>query len=257
MDQTPDRGGLGAFFVLACAITWACALPAALAWARHDTPDPSALSLVGLSAFGPLLAAVAVAIRRRRLADVFRPWRTRLRWIVLALCTPMLLQLVAKLIALALGWPASEWVSLPVQPEHIAALVVFTVGEEFGWRGFAHPRMVARYGPVVGPLLLGCVWALWHAMFLVSPKTGGFDAMSAMMMLSLPLYSIVYAWMLRRGGGSLAIALALHAGAHLDNLNRLPSHELGVRVMTLLVVAVTAGLAARSLSRSRPTHDRA
>lgn len=95
------------------------------------------------------------------------------------------------MIAAALGWQASAWVSLPVEPQHVAALVVFSIGEEFG-----------------------------------------------------------YAWFLERGGGSLAIALALHAGAHLDNVNRLPARDLGVRVFTLIVVAVAALLAARSLRAS-------
>lgn len=245
-----------AFFVLSCAITWLCALPCALAWMRHEAPEPWALSLAGLSAFGPMLAAILVATRQRRLRGIFGPWRTPWWWIPLALFTPMALQLVAKLVASALGWPASDWVNLPVRPEHMAALVMFPMGEELGWRGFAHPRVVARYGPVAGPLLLGCVWAIWHVMYLVSPETGELDPVGAMVMLSLPLYSVIYAWFLERGRGSLAIALALHAGAHLDNLNRLPTEQIGVRVVTLVVVAAAAVLAARSLAARRPDRER-
>ena len=39
--------------------------------------------------------------------------------------------------------------------------IMFSLGEEFGWRGFAYPRMAQRHGPVIGSLLLGCVWAIW------------------------------------------------------------------------------------------------
>ncbi|MBL4685577.1 MAG: CPBP family intramembrane metalloprotease [Nannocystaceae bacterium] len=257
MPDTKKTGGLLAFFTLSCAITWACALPTALAFARHEVPGPTALSLAGLSAFGPMLAAVFVAARHRQVGAMFRPWRGRWRWVVIALFTPMALQLTGKLLAAALGWPASVWVNLPVEPQHVAALILLCVGEEFGWRGFAHPRVVARYGSVRGSLLLGGVWAVWHAMYLVSPHSGTIDPVLSIMMLSIPPYAILYAWLLERGGGSLAIALALHAGAHLDNINRLPAEELGVRVITLILVAVAATLAARSLRSSDAVRRRA
>ena len=34
--------------------------------------------------------------------------------------------------------------------------------EEPGWRGFALPRMEARFGPLRGSVLLALLWAGWH-----------------------------------------------------------------------------------------------
>jgi len=34
--------------------------------------------------------------------------------------------------------------------------------EEIGWTGYAYPRMRARFGAVVGAVLLGALWGIWH-----------------------------------------------------------------------------------------------
>jgi membrane protease YdiL (CAAX protease family) len=34
--------------------------------------------------------------------------------------------------------------------------------EELGWTGYAYPKMAQRQGPLVGALVLGLLWGLWH-----------------------------------------------------------------------------------------------
>ena len=41
--------------------------------------------------------------------------------------------------------------------------------EEGGWRGFALPRLQRLHGPLVGTLILGALWALWHGPFYFGP----------------------------------------------------------------------------------------
>jgi membrane protease YdiL (CAAX protease family) len=249
IDPRASSRDLIAFFALACLITWGCAWPLVSASLQGTTPSEGTMAIAGLSAFGPTLAAVIVAARRGEARGVFRPWRTHPGWVLLALFSPMALQVIAVAIETLLGGSPSAWVHPPVGSEQIAAMIVFSIGEEFGWRGYAHPRMVARFGPATGSLLLGIGWALWHLMFLVSPQTGRVEPLLLVMMLSLPLWSVIYAWFLQRGRGSLAIAIALHAGAHLDNSSRIDADEVRLRVITLIVVAIAAVFAARSLRR--------
>jgi len=42
-------------------------------------------------------------------------------------------------------------------------------GEETGWRGFALPRLLTRFSPLIAAIILGAIWAFWHLpAFLIS-----------------------------------------------------------------------------------------
>lgn len=245
--------GLLLFFVLACGLTWSLDVPWVLAVLQGQPPPPYAMNLTGLGALGPTLAAVLVAWPRGESRQVFGRWRTHPLWIVVALFAPGALHLVATLLEVALGGHPAQWFYPPVEPERIAALLMFPIGEEFGWRGFAHPRITARFGMVTGSLLLGLVWGVWHVGMMFQPGSGVAHALTAtgLAALELALWSVCFAWFFERSGRSMAVAIALHAGAHLDNVNRAPEGEIRLRVLRLAVVAVAAGLAAWALTRKR------
>jgi membrane protease YdiL (CAAX protease family) len=248
-----DRLGLLIFFALACAITWLLDLPLAFAWATGHAPPSYAMPMVGFGALGPSLAALLVAAPRRELRDVFGRWRTNPTWILVGLALPMAVQLPATLIEVSLGGHPAHWFYPPTRPEHVAAMVMFSFGEEFGWRGFAYPRLERLHGPVVGSLILGAVWGLWHLGMLFAP-----DPLRALppetlliYVVELALWSLPMAWMFERGNRSMAVAIALHAGAHLDNVSRAPETEVRLRILRMVVLAVVAAAAAWSLTARR------
>jgi membrane protease YdiL (CAAX protease family) len=244
------------FFVLACTTTWLLDLPLALAWARHVAPAPYALPLVGVGALGPTLAAFVLALRRRRLPAVFGRWRTNPVWILVALLTPFALHLPATAFEVALGGQPTHWFYPPNKPEYIAGMVVFSIGEEFGWRGFAYPRLAKQHGPVTGSLILGSVWGLWHLGMLFTPEKGAPEFhMIGVTMAELALYSVIFAWTFERGDRSMAVAIALHAGGHLDNVNRAPETEVRLRVLRFVVLVIAAAFAARSLAKKAQTGE--
>jgi hypothetical protein len=237
-----------AYAVLACGWTWVLATPALRAWMNHATPSPLAVACAGLSAFGPLLAAVAIAGPQHQLGAVFGHWRTNSSWIGLALATPVLIHLAATTAYVAIGGVPDSWFHPPATA--VAALVVFPLGEEFGWRGFLHPRAVGRFGLVRGSLVVGLLWGLWHLAYSVTPEKGGFDAFAfGMTMVELPLYSLPIAWVFERSNRSMAVAIAFHAGAHLDHIERAPRVDLRLHVLHLVIAAVVALVAALALSR--------
>jgi membrane protease YdiL (CAAX protease family) len=91
--------------------------------------------------------------------------------------------------------------------------------EEIGWRGFAQPRMQRLYGPVLGTLILGALWGVWHLPFFFGPlaRTGPeatfVSASIALVEFSIGLtgLSVVMAWVLNNCGGSTLMAILLHA----------------------------------------------
>jgi uncharacterized protein len=252
MREPPKSGvdGAYAFVAGACALTWLLATPAAVAWTRHEPPPPYAIACAGLSAFGPLIAAFAVALRLGQLRDVFGRWRTSPVLVAVALLTPMAIHALATALYAAGGGHPSQWLHPPAAPERWAALVVFPIGEEFGWRGFAHSRMTRRYGLVKGSLAVGFFWGVWHLAYAVTPDTAGFDVFTfGMTMVELPLYSLILAWLFERSSRSMAVAIAFHAGGHLDHLELAPRSELGLHALHLSIVAVVALLAARALAK--------
>jgi membrane protease YdiL (CAAX protease family) len=170
-------------------------------------------------------------------------------WMVLGLFVPLAVHLPATWTEVALGGRPAHWFYPPLRPEHFAALVMFPLGEEFGWRGFAYPRLERHLGPVVGSLLLGAVWGLWHLGMLFAP-----DPLRALPLVTvvifiaeLALWSVVMAWIFERGNRSMAVAITVHAGAHLDNVSRAPETEIRLRILRFVFLAIVAALAARAL----------
>jgi hypothetical protein len=63
--------------------------------------------------------------------------------------------------------------------------------------------------------------------------------------------------MFERGNRSMAVAIALHAGAHLDNVSRAPETEVRLRALRMAVLAVVAVAAAWSLTAQKRRKARA
>ena len=64
---------------------------------------------------------------------------------------------------------------------------------------------------------------------------------------------MVVAWLFERTNRSMAVAIAFHAGGHLDHFERAPRTDLRLHLLHIAVVAVIAIVAAaRALSRRPP-----
>ena len=154
MTAWVQRHQLTTFLVTAFAFTWAL-LPSA------SVSIP--ISLLALT--GPAVAAVVTAALcgRREVAELWQrvtDWRLPLRWYLAALLLPLAVSALRTAIETAAGVPGG----IELQPIGALSLVVFVLvaGEEIGWRGFALPRLLSRYGPWRASAIIGLVWSVWH-----------------------------------------------------------------------------------------------
>jgi len=230
-DKSVDaaRSGLVArypvffFFLLSFVLTWGYFW---LIWAPSGLPQ----SLIPLGGFGPAVSAFLVLAATSGKQGVLRllrsivHWRVGIQWYLLAL----------------LGLPILNFLAFLVVPGTLADLVgpnwrlpqvyltemgfSLTIGiaplwEEIGWRGFGQPYLQRLHGPVLGTIILGVLWGVWHLPFFfgplaqVGPNATFVSAGIALVEFSIGLtgLSVVMAWVLNNCGGSTLMAILLHA----------------------------------------------
>jgi membrane protease YdiL (CAAX protease family) len=223
---------LVAYFVIALGGTWLTILPLLLGKdgiGLFPYSFGQAGQLIALLATftGPLFASYVVTALTsgkagmRALLRRYVQWRVGVQWYFAALFAGLLIWLAGFSILLN-GEPLFALIAHPslllsVYLISLPLLIVFSFGEETGWRGFALPRLQQRYGPLLGTLLLAVLHGLWHIPALLVP---GFISASV---LSLPFIvgwiatvmcaTFLYSWIFNNTRGSLLIAILVHAGS--------------------------------------------
>jgi membrane protease YdiL (CAAX protease family) len=210
------RGSLGLFFLGVFVLTWACFITVARA-VPASTPLGGALILVG--AYAPSLVALALTARSggrdgvRVLLGRVIQWRVAARWYVFAAGYVVTVKLAVALLHRVItgAWPrfgASPWYLIPLA---VAFSTPFQAGEEIGWRGYALPRMAARWGLAPASLALGAIWAAWHLPQFFVPESDTFGQSFPVFTLQVIALSVTLAWLWRGTGGSLLLPMLLHS----------------------------------------------
>jgi membrane protease YdiL (CAAX protease family) len=229
MRKLSKKYPLAGFFVLAFAITWGLdALRLLL-----GLPGFSAGLVLTVAGAGPSLAGLVVAWAadgrrglRILLGRAFK-WRVGIKWYLLVLVAfpAFLVGVIAAAMILSgqpfrPAFPGPLWLLPAFMP-----LVLFLgpLQEELGWRAFALPALMERYGWLPAGLVLGVAWALWHrtpatwsAITWSDPlgSTGLFGLALGAVVPDIAL-SVLMAWVYRRTRGSALLAgLGMHTAAN-------------------------------------------
>jgi membrane protease YdiL (CAAX protease family) len=235
MNQTngAETRNLFLYIIIAFAWSWLLWLPSviisitdnqSLMYWMYDVKMTPRLGLIAIggifSTFGPLVAAFLVTrftAGREGLNDLWqRFWNLRLPgiWLLVSFLLPILLIAVPRFIVIPLGYPLSlGWAS---QPLLILGWLFnnFTrsggLSEEFGWRGYALPKLQTKWNALVSSIVLGVIWAAWHLPLWYLAGSSQQGSSFTLFMANLVLTSILYTWLVGNAQGSILVAVVFH-----------------------------------------------
>lgn len=261
------RHPIAAYFALAYLFSWGLWLPIVLG---YQGTFREVLFIAGI--FGPALAGAAATRLSGRsvrawLRGIVR-WRVPGRWYAVALGFPVALVVGVSTVYALLGHPVEPSLVPGRWATYLSGLLFVAIlgggQEEFGWRGFALPRLEARYGPVAGTLVLGVLWGLWHLPIVAADPEfqHGLDAAALVPVIGLSLlsvvgYAFVLTWLFNRTG-SVLLAILLHASFNTANdvFIPLPREAVEGAAYQTLSVVMTLALAATVLVLIAATRGR-
>ena len=87
--------------------------------------------------------------------------------------------------------------------------------EEYGWRGYALPRLLARLSPLSASLILGLIWGLWHLPLHFIPTTTQYVIPIWQFTLQTIVLTVLYTWLHKGTGGGVFIASLFHTFSNL------------------------------------------
>jgi len=213
-------GPLVTFFLLTYAVMWTCFFTVVAAGIPVGTP--LGVLLIHLGAYSPSLVALWLTARAeggsgvRALLGRILQWRVPARWYLFAVGYIPVIKLTAALVQrVATGaWPrlgSEAWYLIPVA---VAFSTPFQAGEEIGWRGYALPRLAARFGLARASILLGVIWACWHLPQFFIPEADTFGQSFFVYVLQVTALSVAMAWLYARTNGSLLLVMLLHSAVN-------------------------------------------
>jgi len=217
--RSTPAGSLLKFFLLTYAVMWTCFITVAVA-IPAGTPVGHVLLLLG--AFAPSLAALWLTARIEGGAAVETllrrviQWRVAGRWYLFAAGYVAAIKLsVALIYRVATGeWPRFGQESVGIILAAIVFSTPFQAGEEIGWRGYALPRLAARFGLARASLLLGLIWACWHLPQFFIREADTYRQSFFLFVLQVTALSVAMAWLWERTGRSLLLPMLMHSAVN-------------------------------------------
>lgn len=206
------------FFITAFAFAWAFWVPTIL---LQISAMPGAILII-IGSFAPSIAGIALTALldgRTGLKMLFRravQWKVPVIWYGVALFAPALIILAAIGLNIFLGGQAPEFIRLYQYGYLFPAvfLQVLLLGgplqEEFGWRGYALPKLQNNHSAIFASAVIGILWGLWHIPLFWIPYSNQFGLpLTGYLLYHIPL-ALLFTWISNNSAGSLLLALLFH-----------------------------------------------
>jgi uncharacterized protein len=214
------------FFSLTYIVSWSLWIIAGWLLGADAAPSSMIASVSALilltGTFAPSLVALALTARADghagtttllgRIARV----PVEVRWYMFAATFMAAIKLT---VAVAHRLVAGRWPPFGDTPWYIMAIATIVstpvqAGEELGWRGYALPRLSARFGLPAASVVLGVIWACWHLPLFFAPIGDNVGQSFPVYMLAVTAISVAMAWLYWRTDGSLLLTMLMHAASN-------------------------------------------
>ena len=236
------------YFVLAFAWWWSCI-------ALNYTKRFHFWSMM-VGALAPAISALTITCisegedALRELVRRLGKWRVGWKWYGIVFGLPVAEGLFAVGVASLFGVFRLARINMDMLRATLPGfwiVFLFAAGEELGWRGYALPRLLARYTAVVASLLLGTIHAVWHwPLFL--PHSYLSDVPIVPWTVSIAAEAIVLTWIFRNTGGSVLMAALFHGMENIaqtlfDGIDPLwmPRYRSTIDVVLAIIIVLVAG----------------
>jgi len=180
------------------------------------------LPVILVSPFGPSIAAFVMSyVDNGReginsLWSSFKQFKLTKTWLIITILTYPAIFLFMRLtsaIFFIIPQPTPIWINNPliILAPFIASILHGGLSEEFGWRGYALPRLQARFNATQASLILGFFEGLWHVplVFWVGDSRYG---MSIPLLIVWQMIATFYrTWVFNNTNGSILAAVLFHA----------------------------------------------
>jgi membrane protease YdiL (CAAX protease family) len=209
-----DRRMVVVFLVATFALTWLMFLPVIVGLADPESPAGLIfLPLIGIGA-PSIMAFVLTGLSQgrtgvRALRRRGTRWRVGISWYAIVVLLPCL--------AYAVSWVASAGLAAPSLGPWVPALIsglLAGILEEFGWSGFAFPRLQALYGFVPAGLAMGFIVAFWHLPLFFTPGQPQHEFAFMPFLLTLIVVRFLFGWVYNGSGGGILLLILLHASGN-------------------------------------------
>src|SRR5215204_3295195 len=218
------------YFLVAFAFSWLMFLPGVLTYFGILNLSDTVVGLLGIGGLlGPVLSGfIMTAITKggagiRRWLRRIVLWRVGLRWYLFALIGLPVVMVLATIVVRPGALESFQTLApLSVLPYLSAFVFMVLIGgplfEGRGWSGFAQPRLQQLHGPLVGGLILGSLWALWHLPGFLIPSQDLTDIPPRGTVLDFFVFALalvglrlVIQWVFNNTRGSVLMAILEHA----------------------------------------------
>jgi membrane protease YdiL (CAAX protease family) len=180
------------------------------------------VAIAAATFLGPTLSAFIMTgitegrIGIRRLLRRYVLWRVALRWYLFVLLVIPAIEVLGAIVVPGVLGSFQSLTLMLVLTYPVAFVSTFILGgplgEEPGWRGFALPRLQPLHGPLVGSIILGILWALWHLpLFWSGVWTPPTIPNIVMFIVMITALTIIMTWVFNNAKGSLLITMLMHA----------------------------------------------